>query len=151
MVSRPDHFFPRFVESARNITVHLEADHDLSRTLAGIRAAGCTAGLAIRPATPLEGALPFLDQVDLLLVMTVEPGFGGQEFMPEMLEKIEAAARYRAGHGLAYRIEVDGGINAKTAPLTVALGADTLVAGTSLFRAEKMDEAVGALRAACAS
>jgi len=149
MVTRPDHFFPRFSESARNITVHLEADHDIAATLAGIRAAGCTAGLAIRPATPLDGALPLLGQIDLLLIMTVEPGFGGQEFMPEMLSKIEAAARFRADHGLGFRIEVDGGITAVTAPLTAARGADTLVAGTSVFRAERMDEAIAALHAAC--
>ena len=149
MVTRPDHFFPRFAENARNITVHLEADHDIPATLAAIRAAGCTAGLAIRPATPLDGALPLLGQIDLLLLMTVEPGFGGQEFMPEILPKIEAAARFRADHHLGYRIEVDGGINAETAPLAVVRGADTLVAGTSVFHAEKMDEAIAALRAAC--
>jgi ribulose-phosphate 3-epimerase len=149
MVTRPDHFFPRFAENARNITVHIEADHDVAGTLAGIRATGCTAGLAVRPVTPLERVLPYLGQIDLLLVMTVEPGFGGQEFMPEMLEKIEAAARFRTEHGLTFRIEVDGGINAETAPLTVARGADTLVAGTSVFHAERMDEAIAALRAAC--
>jgi ribulose-phosphate 3-epimerase len=150
MVTRPDHFFPRFVENARNITVHVEADHDIPATLAGIRAAGCTAGLAIRPATPLDRALPLLGNIDLLLVMTVEPGFGGQEFMPETLAKIEAAARFRAAQGLGFRIEVDGGINATTAPLAVLRGADTLVAGTSVFRAERMDEAIAALHAACA-
>jgi ribulose-phosphate 3-epimerase len=149
MITRPDHFFPRFVENAHNITVHLEAEHDIAATLAGIRAAGCTAGLALRPATPLDGALPLLGQIDLLLVMTVEPGFGGQEFMPEMLEKVGAAARYRAEHGLSFRIEVDGGINAETAPLCVGRGADTLVAGTSVFHAEKMDEAIAELHAAC--
>ena len=148
MVTRPDHFFPRFAENARGITVHIEAEHDLPATLAGIRAAGCAAGLALRPATPLEGALPYLGQIDLLLIMTVEPGFGGQEFMPEMLLKIEAAARFRAAHSLNFRIEVDGGINAETAPLTVARGADTLVAGTSVFRAERMDQAIAALRSA---
>jgi len=146
MVSRPDHFYPRFTESARNITVHLEAQHDVAATLAGIRAAGCTAGLAIRPATPLEGALPHLPQLDLLLVMTVEPGFGGQEFIPATLSKIEAAARFRADHGLTFRIQVDGGITPATAPPAVAHGADTLVAGTSLFRAERMDQAIAALR-----
>jgi ribulose-phosphate 3-epimerase len=150
MVSRPDHFFPRFVESARNITCHVEAEHDVATTLAAIRAAGCTAGLAIRPATPLEKAAPFLDQIDLLLVMTVEPGFGGQEFMMETLEKIEGAARIRSAQGLGFRIEVDGGITAKTAPLTVARGADTLVAGTSVFKAANMEAAVKELHAACA-
>jgi ribulose-phosphate 3-epimerase len=147
MVSRPDHFFSRFVENARNITVHLEADHNVPATLAGIRAAGCTAGLALRPATPLDRAVVLLGQIDVLLVMTVEPGFGGQEFMPEMLDKVEAAARIRAAEGLSFRIEVDGGISAETAPLTVARGADTLVAGTSVFHAERMDEAIAELRA----
>jgi ribulose-phosphate 3-epimerase len=151
MITRPDHFFPRFVENARNITVHVEADHDIPATLAGIRAAGCTAGLAIRPATPIERALPFLGQIDLLLVMTVEPGFGGQELIPETLPKIEAAARFRAGHSLTFRIEVDGGITPATAPTTVSRGADTLVAGTALFRAPRMDQAIAALHAACAN
>ena len=150
MVTRPDHFFPRFAESAHNITVHVEAEHDVARTLAAIREAECTAGLAVRPATPLEKALPFLDHIDLLLVMTVEPGFGGQEFMPEMLEKIEAAARYRTKHRLGFRIQVDGGITAETAPQTVACGADTLVAGTSVFKAQDMEAAIRALHAACA-
>jgi len=148
MVTRPDHYFPRFAENARNITVHLEAEHDVSATLAGIRAAGCTAGLALRPGTPLEGALQWLGQVDLLLIMTVEPGFGGQEFMPEMLLKIEAASRFRTKHQLSFRIEVDGGINAETAAQTIASGADTLVAGTSVFRAGRMDKAIAALRGA---
>jgi ribulose-phosphate 3-epimerase len=151
MVAKPDHFFPRFVENARNITVHLEADHDVAGTLSAIRAAGCTAGLAVRPGTPLAGALPLLGQIDLLLVMTVEPGFGGQEFMSSMIGKIEEASRFRADHQLSFRIEVDGGITAHTAPLTVAAGADTLVAGTSVFHAARMDEAIAALRAACAT
>lgn len=151
MVNRPDHFFPRFVENAHNITVHVEADHDVPATLAGIRAAGCTAGLAVRPATSLERALPYLGQIDLLLVMTVEPGFGGQEFMMEILPRIEAASRFRADRELAFRIEVDGGINAETAALTISRGADTLVAGTSVFHAERMDEAIAALRAAGAA
>jgi len=150
MITRPDHFFPRFSESAHNITVHLEAEHDVAATLAGIQAAGCTAGLALRPGTPLEKAIPLLGSIDLLLIMTVEPGFGGQEFMTEMLAKIEAAARFRSAQGLGFRIEVDGGITAETAPLTVGCGADTLVAGTSVFHAERMDEAIAALHAACA-
>lgn len=146
MVTRPDHFFPRFVENAHNITVHIEAEHDVGKTLEAIRAAGCTAGLALRPATPLAGAMEFLGKIDLLLVMTVEPGFGGQEFMHEMLTKVEAAARFREEKGLGFRIEVDGGITAETAPLTIARGADTLVAGTSVFHAERMEEAIAELR-----
>src|SRR5580658_8260573 len=80
MIERPDHYYSRFTGDANNITVHVEADHDIGKTLAGIRAAGCTAGLAIRPKTPFDKVLPYLAEIDLLLVMTVEPGFGGQAF-----------------------------------------------------------------------
>jgi ribulose-phosphate 3-epimerase len=146
MVERPDHYFPRFVKSAANITVHVEAQHDVSQTLAAIRAAGRTCGLALRPATPFEAVVPYLDQIDLLLVMTVVPGFGGQPFMPEMVAKVQAAREARAARGLDYRIEVDGGINEKTAALTIAQGADTLVAGTSVFGAPDMAAAVRKVR-----
>ena len=145
MVSRPERFYVDFAGFAQNITVHLDAEN-AAAALGKIRAAGCTAGLSLRPGTPVEAAKELLEQVDLLLLMTVEPGEGGQPFMPEMLPKIEAAAKFRAEHGLKFRIEVDGGINAKTAPLTVERGADTLVAGTSVFRADRMDEAIAELR-----
>ncbi|HSI14279.1 MAG TPA: ribulose-phosphate 3-epimerase [Chthoniobacter sp.] len=146
MVERPDHYFPRFVKSAGNITVHVEAQHDVSKTLADIRAAGRTCGLSLRPATPFEAVVPYLDQIDLLLVMTVVPGFGGQPFMPEMVAKVEAAREARTKGGLNFRIEVDGGINDKTAALTIEHGADTLVAGTSVFAAADMAEAVRKVR-----
>ena len=81
MVERPDHFFPRFIPYVSNITIHVEPDYDIGATLKGIRAAGATCGLAISPPTPFEKVEPFLDQIDLLLVMTVNPGFGGQSFM----------------------------------------------------------------------
>jgi len=144
MVDRPDHYFPRFVKSAANITVHVEAQHDVAKTLAAIRASGRTCGLSLRPATPFESVVPFLDQIDLLLVMTVEPGFGGQPFMPEMMSKVQAGAAARAQWN--YRIEVDGGINAKTAALSIEQGADTLVAGTSVFGAPDMALAVRQVR-----
>jgi ribulose-phosphate 3-epimerase len=150
MVSRPDIYFSRFAESAHNITCHIEAEHDVAKTLTGIRAAGCSAGLCLKPHTPLEQAFQYFDRIDLLLVMTVEPGFGGQEFMPEMLDKIEAVAKYRTEHGLNFRIEVDGGINADTAPLCAGRGADTLVAGTSVFHAKDMAAAIAELHAVCA-
>jgi ribulose-phosphate 3-epimerase len=146
MVDRPDHYFPRFVKSAANITVHVEAQHDVSKTLAEIRAAGRTCGLSLRPATPFEAVVPYLDQIDLLLVMTVVPGFGGQAFMPEMLAKVQAARDARAKAGLNFRIEVDGGINEKTAALTMEQGADTLVAGTSVFAAADMAAAIRKVR-----
>ena len=146
MVDRPDHYFPRFVKSGANLTVHVEAKHDVRATLAAIRAAGRTCGLALRPATPFEAVVPFLDQIDVLLVMTVEPGFGGQPFMPEMLAKVRSGADARARLSLSFRIEVDGGINEKTAALSVADGADTLVAGTSVFGAPDMAAAVRKVR-----
>jgi ribulose-phosphate 3-epimerase len=148
MVEKPDHYFPRFVKSASNITVHVEAQHDVAKTLAGIRAAGRTCGLALRPATPFEAVAPFLDQIDLLLVMTVEPGFGGQPFMPEMMSKARTASEARTHLGLKFRIEVDGGINVETAALSIANGADTLVAGTSVFRAADMADEIRRLREA---
>jgi ribulose-phosphate 3-epimerase len=148
MVERPDHYFPRFVKTARNITVHVEAQHDVAKTLAAIREAGCTCGLGLRPVTPFQDVEPYLGQIDLLLVMTVVPGFGGQPFMPEMMEKLRTAAATRARLGLNFRIEVDGGINAATAAVSMEAGADTLVAGTSVFAAPDMASAVRAVRGA---
>jgi ribulose-phosphate 3-epimerase len=146
MIARPDYYFPRFSGSAANITVHVEANHDIPRTLAAIRQAGCTCGLALRPATAFEVVVPFLDQIDLLLVMTVEPGFGGQPFMEEMMAKVRTADDARNALGLHYRIQVDGGINAATGAVSVAAGADTLVCGTSVFAADDMSEAVRVIR-----
>ena len=146
MVERPDHYFPRFVKSAANITVHVEAQHDVARTLAEIRAAGRTCGLALRPITPFEAVVPYLDQIDLLLVMTVVPGFGGQPFMPEMMAKVQSAAEARARLGFKYRIEVDGGITIPTSVIARESGADTLVAGTSAFGAPDMAQAIRTMR-----
>lgn len=146
MVERPDHYFTRFAQTAANITVHVEAQHDVAETLAAIRAAGRTCGLALRPATPFEAVLPFLDQIDLLLVMTVVPGFGGQPFMPEMMNKVRAAAEARTRLGKNFRIEVDGGITASTAAVAREAGADTLVAGTSVFAAADMAQAMRQVR-----
>lgn len=148
MVERPDCYFPRFVKSAANITVHIEAQHDVGQTLAAIRAAGRTCGLSLRPATPFEAVAPYLDQIDLLLVMTVVPGFGGQPFMPETMPKVRAAVEARERRNLKYRIEVDGGINAQTSAVAREHGADTLVAGTSVFAAPDMAAAVRQVRGA---
>ena len=149
MISRPDHYLSRFVEAGADmITVHIEAEHDVAETLRRTREAGCKAGLAINPATPLENALPFLDQIDMLLVMTVVPGFGGQSFMHETMSKIEDAVAYREQNGLNYHIEVDGGIDATTAPIATAAGANVLVAGSSTFKAPDMAEAIQLIRQA---
>ncbi|HEV7402692.1 MAG TPA: ribulose-phosphate 3-epimerase [Chthoniobacteraceae bacterium] len=146
MIERPDHYFPRFVKSSRNITVHVEAQHDVAATLAAIRQAGCTCGLSLKPGTPIERVEPFYGRIDVLLIMTVEPGFGGQSFMTEMLPKIASAHAARQRGGWSFRIEVDGGIGTATARLCVEQGADTLVAGTSVFRAADMAAAIAELR-----
>jgi ribulose-phosphate 3-epimerase len=146
MVERPDHYFPRFAKSAANITVHVEAQHDVAQTLAAIRATGRTCGLSLRPATPFSAVVPYLEQINLLLVMTVEPGFGGQPFMPEMMEKVRAAAEARDRLGFNYRIEVDGGITVPTSIIARQAGADTLVAGTSVFAAADMAAAMRLVR-----
>ena len=149
MVSRPDHFLPRFVTAGADlITVHVEAEHDVDSTLRRIRDAGCKAGLAINPATPLEAALPHLAHVDLLLCMTVVPGFGGQPFMAEVLPKIEAAVKWREEHGLAFHIEVDGGIDPLTAARCAKAGANVMVAGSSTFKAPDMAIAIRQIREA---
>ena len=149
MISRPDNYLDRFIAAGSDlITVHVEADHDVAETLRRIRAAGLQAGLAINPATPFAAAEPFLGEIDLLLCMTVVPGFGGQAFMPEVLPKIEAAAAARTAKGLAYHIEVEGGIDAATAARCTRAGANVLVAGSSTFRAPDMAAAVQAIRGA---
>jgi ribulose-phosphate 3-epimerase len=149
MIERPDHYLERFIDTGvNNITVHVEPDYDVGATLGRIREAGLLAGLAINPATPLDAALPFLDQIDLLLVMTVVPGFGGQSFMEaEAMPKVKSAVALRAERGLSFHIEVDGGIDPDTAPIAAAAGANVFVAGTSAFKAPDMAAAVSALRA----
>lgn len=146
MIERPDHFFPRFTAVAASISVHLEAKHDVTETLGSIRSAGCKAGLAISPDTPVERVVPHLGQFDILLVMTVHPGFGGQAFMPDMLDKVREGTRLREEHGLDFHIEVDGGINTATARLSREAGADVMVAGTSVFKAVDTTAEIEALR-----
>jgi len=149
MISRPDRYLQDFIDAGADmITVHSEAEHDVAKTLGRIRAAGRLAGLAINPATPLDDALPFLDSIDLLLCMTVVPGFGGQAFMPEVLTKIEAAVNERKERELSFHIEVDGGIDTTTASQVIAAGANVLVAGSSTFRAPDMAAAIAAIRGA---
>jgi ribulose-phosphate 3-epimerase len=137
MIERPDVYAERFIEAgADHLIVHLEAKHDAARTLAFIRSKGRKAGLAINPETPAVKAVPFLKQIDELLCMTVNPGFGGQAFMPEVLEKIR---ELRVAAGDALPIIVDGGINAETGRRCVEAGANVMVAGTSVFRNKTLD------------
>ncbi len=148
MMTRPDEYLDRFIAAgADRITVHVEADHDVSDTLSRIRAAGLACGLALNPATPFGAVIPYLDQIDLLLVMTVVPGFGGQAFMEtETMPKVAAARSHRESHGLAYHIEVDGGIDQRTVGIAGEHGANVMVAGTALYGAPDMAEAVLKMR-----
>ena len=145
MIEHPDHYVPRFVEAGANsITVHVESEakHDVAKTLQQIRDAGCRAGLTLNPATPFAAVEPLLRQIDLLLVMTVHPGFGGQSFRADQMEKVKRAKSLSD----KIDIEVDGGINAETAHLSIQNGANVLVAGTSIFKASDYAKAIRDLR-----
>ena len=130
----------------QNITIHVEPEYDVGGTLKGIRTAGATCGLAISPPTPFEKVEPYLGQIDLLLVMTVNPGFGGQHFMDSMMAKVKRAAQIRAERGLDFHIEVDGGIYPDTAAIARESGANVLVAGTGIFQAQDAALAIKELR-----
>jgi len=139
MIVRPENFVEPFAKAGADlITIHLEASECIKETLLRIRELGKGAGISINPGTPFERVRPFMEHVDLLLVMTVNPGFGGQPFMPECLDKIRKARQYVDRHGLMTEIEVDGGINAKTGRSSVEAGASVLAAGNALFGAPDM-------------
>jgi len=145
MIEHADHYVPRFVDAGANsITVHIESEakHDVGKTLQQIRDAGCRVGVTLNPATPFELLEPFLDKIDMLLVMTVHPGFGGQSFRPEQMEKVKRAKSLND----KIDIEVDGGINPETAKISIENGANVLVAGTSIFRAKDYAKAIVDLR-----
>ena len=151
MIEHPERLIPAFREAgADQITAHLEACADPGAVLAALRASGARAGLAIKPGTALEAAEPFLAAIDCLLVMTVEPGFGGQAFMPGMLAKVSAAKSWRERHGGRFMIEVDGGIGETTARSARAAGADVFVAGHSIYEAPDPVAALEAIRRAIA-
>lgn len=149
MIEHADHYLPRFVEAGANsITVHVEpeARHDVAKTLGQIRDAGCRAGLTLNPATPFEAVEPFLETIDLLLIMTVHPGFGGQSFRADQMEKVKRAADWNGTRSGRIDIQVDGGINAETAGVSIKNGANVLVAGTSIFREKDYAKAIRDLR-----
>lgn len=149
MIDAPDHYLPRFVKAGMDmITIHVEREGavDVHATLAAIRAAGVKAGLAVNPATPVERVLPYLDELDMVLVMSVVPGFGGQSFMGEVLEKVRVLAGRRRAEGHRFIIQMDGGIGPAQAPLCREAGADCLVAGSSTFRAPDMAAAIRSMR-----
>jgi len=134
MIENPDQYIPEFVEAGADwISVHQEACRHLNRTLHLIRSHGAVAGVVINPATPVETLSEVLDIADYVLVMSVNPGFGGQKFIPGAVHKIRRLADLRAQRGLNYRIEVDGGIALDTVADVVRAGAEILVAGNAVF------------------
>lgn len=147
MIEGPWKYVPQFVQAGADIlTFHYEACRRPQSLIRMIKKAGLKVGISLRPKTPASVIIPFLSHLDLVLVMTVEPGFGGQQFMPQMLPKIRELKNCISKKNLKCRIEVDGGINCKTAPLTVREGADVLVAGNSIFGSEKPGTALKILR-----
>ncbi len=148
MIDEPERYIERFAAAGADmITVHTEACHDITIALDTIRLNGKLAGLSVKPGTPIETVFPYLDKCDLILIMTVEPGYGGQKLIPEMIEKIKLLREELCRRGLQMiDIAVDGGVNAENAPQLIHAGADILVAGSSVFRASDRAVAVAALR-----
>lgn len=138
MINDPGRYISDFVKAGADIiTIHLESCDDPAKVLKDIRAREVRCGLAISPATPVEKILPYLSQIDMALIMTVVPGFGGQKFMPDMMEKVRTVKRYALTHNLKLDIQVDGGISAENTAVVTAAGANIIVAGSAIFKAKK--------------
>jgi ribulose-phosphate 3-epimerase len=149
MVTDALYFARRFAEAgADSVTFHVEADSKGEEVIALLREHGLGVGVTLRPGTPAEAVEPFIDQVDMVLVMTVEPGYGGQEFMEDQLPKIR---QVRSWLGADKRLQVDGGINAETAAACAAAGADVFVAGVNVFRSGDIPRAIADLKSAAGS
>ena len=147
MIDEPIRYVARFAEAGADyITVHLEACADVEETLRAIRAAGKKAGLSVKPATPVEEVYPYLPLCDMILIMSVEPGYGGQALIPETMDKMRVIKDKITADGLPILVEVDGGINAKTVDLAKASGADVLVAGSAVFGKPDYRAAIDSLR-----
>ncbi len=147
MISHADQYLEAFAKAGVDgLTIHIEAEAEIAPTLARIVELGMKPGLSLNPDTPLESILPWLDQVELVLVMSVQPGFGGQKFNPVALDKISELQRLREAEGHNYLINVDGGINDVTGPQCRQAGADILVSGSWLFGATDRRERISLLR-----
>ena len=148
MITDPAEYLEAFASAgADSCSVHVEVGHT-AELIALTRRLGMRVGLAVNPETPIEDCLPWLDRIDMLLVMSVHPGFGGQHFMPEVVPKVQRAAEVARAEGLELAIEVDGGIDAETAPVMTLAGADTLVAGSAIFGHPDPEAAALAIRIA---
>lgn len=149
MIDRPGRYAEQFCAAGADlVNFHVEADteENIIAAIDTVKSFGKKAGITLKPGTPVEAALPYLGMVELVLVMTVEPGFGGQKFMPDMMPKVSKLRELRSRRRLSYEIEVDGGITRETAPVAVNAGADVLVAGSSVFGAADRAAAIAALR-----
>lgn len=147
MIIRPQNYIEAFAKAgAEIITVHTESDCDLGECIAKIKACGKKPGLVINPDTPIDAVLPYLEELYMVLIMTVQPGFGGQKCREDCFEKVRALRKIITERGLSVHIEVDGGITAENAPKAIAAGADVLVAGSSVFGAPDRNAAIDALR-----
>lgn len=147
MIEDPIRYLKDFAQAGADIiTFHIEAAPDAAKAIRQIHELGLKASLSVKPGTPVEALSPYLDSLDMVLVMTVEPGFGGQKFMADMVPKIEWLDRQRREKGYAYQIEVDGGVSPDNADLLTRAGTDVLVAGSAVFRAPDLQAAVTALK-----
>jgi ribulose-phosphate 3-epimerase len=147
MMTDPGAYIERFAEAGADLlTIHIEAVPEPRPLLSKIRGLGMQAGLVLNPATDFARVEPYLGDIDLLLVMSVVPGFAGQKFMPEVLPKLEAARAWRGSHGGRFRLEIDGGINPETAARAWEAGADVVVAGAAVLRAPDYAAAIAAIR-----
>ncbi len=152
MITAPERYVDRFIKAGADIiSFHLEACEDPAALIKTIKAAGVKAAVAISPDTPAEAIIPYLADVDMALIMTVYPGFGGQKFMADMLPKIKAVREYVDKNSLDCLIQVDGGIDVATAPLVSAAGANVLVAGSAVFHADDAKKKIADIRSAAAN
>ena len=147
MIDEPLKYIEDFAKAGADlITFHIESSSPVAETVAKIVDCGSKAGISIKPNTPAEEVFPYLDSLAMVLVMTVEPGFGGQKFMPEALDKLRKLKAEITARGLSCLLEVDGGINKETAPLAVAAGADVLVAGSYVFNSDDIAATVAEIK-----
>ena len=147
MITDPIRYVDTFrAAGADLITFHYESCSDPAAVIAAIRASGAKASMSIKPATPPEVVYPFLDDLDMVLVMTVEPGFGGQKLIPETVEKVRAIRSYALDHGKDIDIQVDGGVTGENLTMLTEAGANVVVAGSAIFRAEHPEEVVAKMK-----
>ena len=148
MITDPLKYIDDFADAGADIiTFHVECDSDIDKTIEKIKSRGIKAGLVIKPKTPAESVFEYLDKIDLVLVMTVEPGFGGQSFMADMMPKVRAIKEEAKRRGIDIPVEADGGIGAATIAQCAEAGVDVCVAGTAVFKAEDVAKAIAELQA----